>query len=244
MNPLVEQRRAFYEARPTERRLTGLLETRFVDPTGDAPATLGLTGYAATTGQPYAVRDFLGEYQEVITPGAFTKALQERDDVRLLLNHEGIPLARTKSGTMTLTEDATGLRVDVPSLDVESPLVQSVRSAMQRGDMDQMSFAFRATRQEWNEDYSERYVNEVALYDVSVVTYPANGTTSAKLRSAGLPFATIDRLSRGLALTEDDETALRALLAKHEEEPAGETVPDLSARERRLAQLRAVLGSV
>jgi hypothetical protein len=54
---------------------------------------------------------------------------------------------------------------------------------MERGDMDQMSFAFRVLRDEWNSDYSERKIYELKLFDVSMVTYPANPATVAKVRS-------------------------------------------------------------
>ena len=108
--------------------------------------------------------------------------MAERDDVRLLFNHDGIPLARTKSETLTLAEDKKGLKVDA-TLDTRSGMANDLIVAMERGDLDEMSFAFKVTRQEWNEDYTERWINEVKLYDVSVVTYPANPATSVKLRA-------------------------------------------------------------
>jgi len=174
---IIEARRAFYTERPREQR-RHRVEVRTAD-----DGTVGVTGYASVSDTPYEVSDFLGNYTETITRGAFAKALQERDDVRLLFNHDGIPLARTKSGTMTLGEDDRGLRVDVPSLDMASPLAQSVRSALARGDVDEMSFAFRAVQQDWNDDYTVRTIREVKLYDVSIVTYPANPATSVAMRS-------------------------------------------------------------
>jgi HK97 family phage prohead protease len=241
---IIEARKALYADKPIERRLRPF-EVREWDLTAPDASTVtpmvGLRGYASTTEEPYAVTDWLGEYQETICRGAFAKALNERQDVRLLINHEGIPVARTKSGTMTLTEDDRGLLVDVPSLDTDSPLVQTLRSAMQRGDLDQMSFSFRATRQEWNEDYTERFVREVKLFDVSAVTYPANEGTDVKLRG-GLPFGTLDRLAAGLPLTDEDRAALKPLLI---DEPAEDNPPvDDAARSRRLAQLRAFAASL
>ena len=91
---------------------------------------------------------------ETIRAGAFDKSIREKDDVRFLLNHDGVPLARTKSGTMTLEADEFGLLVDA-DLDPSSPIVAGLRSAMDRGDMDQMSFAFEVTRQEWSPDWSQ-----------------------------------------------------------------------------------------
>jgi len=69
-------------------------------------------------------------------------------------------------------------------LDPSSPYAQSVRSAVLRGDADQMSFAFRVTRQAWNEDYTERRIKEVQLFDASVVTYPASEATVVQMNAA------------------------------------------------------------
>ncbi len=181
--------------------------------------TLGLTGYACVTGVAYEVNDWLGTYEETVEAGSSTKTLAEKDDVRLLLNHDGLPLARTKSGTLRLSEDGTGLATDA-DLDKRSGLTNDVSVAMERGDLDQMSFAFQVTRQEWNEDYTQRFIRELKLFDVSVVTYPANPSTSVKLRGLDL----VDAL-------DDDE--LRELLARGQRRlsppPAD---PDLQVRLR------------
>jgi phage head maturation protease len=73
-----------------------------------AGATVAFTGYASTTETPYEVAD----YVEVIKRNAFKRTLNENPDTVLLVNHEGLPLARTSAGTMSLLEDDQGLRVD------------------------------------------------------------------------------------------------------------------------------------
>jgi HK97 family phage prohead protease len=156
-----------------------------------------LTGYASVTGVAYDVTDFLGTYAETIAVGAFTRAIAERQDVRLLLNHEGIPLARTASGTLTLREvlrpqddpqglGQTGLWIDATIDTAGSPLAQAAQSALARRDMSQMSFAFACSPsgQTWNKDYTERDVTDLDLFDVSIVTYPASSTTSAGIDQA------------------------------------------------------------
>jgi HK97 family phage prohead protease len=122
-----------------------------------------------------------GGFTEIIASGATAKSAAEAD-VRLLVNHDGIPLARTKSGTMTLQSDDIGLRVTA-QLDPTNPMSASLHSAMERGDMDQMSFAFKVIRDSWDAKYEIRTIHEVRLFDVSVVTYPANPASVAKLRS-------------------------------------------------------------
>lgn len=167
---------------------------------------LRVVGYASTYDQPYPIWGgaAAGGFDETIAPGAFDKSVREKDDVRFLVNHDGVPLARTKSGTMTLEADEVGLLVDA-TLDRESPKVQELRSAMDRGDMDQMSFAFEVTRQTWSPDYSQRTITEVKLYDVSVVTYPANDQTMALIgadasRPAVAAPVTAPAAGRGLSV--------------------------------------------
>ena len=143
--------------------------------------TLLFTGYASVFDKAYGVRDSKGVYEETIKQGAFKKTLQEQDDVRFLVNHDGIPLARTSSGTLELEEDDYGLFVRA-ELDPSNPTVAEVASAMKRNDLNEMSFAFQAIKDEFDESGQNRSVNEARLFDVSVVTYPANPWAGAKLR--------------------------------------------------------------
>lgn len=148
----------------------------------EAPdGALTLTGYASVTDTPYD----MGAYQETIKRGAFGKTLSEAPDVQLLLNHEGLPLARTLSGTLSLSEDDRGLAV-VASLNPNDPDVQRLAPKVQRGDIDQMSFAFRVTRQNWDENYENRDIAEVNINrgDVSIVNQGANPATSFSMRDA------------------------------------------------------------
>ena len=139
-------------------------------------------GVASVVDTPYKVRDMFGEYDETMARGAFNRTIKQKSDVRLLVNHAGVPLARTKSKTLTLSADPH-LRALAPGLDPSNPTVQEIRSALGRGDIDQMSVGFRVKDQDWNEDYTERTIREVELFDVSIVTYPASPTTSALIRS-------------------------------------------------------------
>ena len=65
-----------------------------------------IVGYAAVFNQ----ETDLGYFREMITPGAFDDVMN--DDVRLLLNHDGAPLARTTNGTLSLSVDDEGLRYE------------------------------------------------------------------------------------------------------------------------------------
>lgn len=146
----------------------------------DGDASAKFVGYASTTGVPYSVRDWLGEYDETIMPGAFAKTLREREDIPLLFNHDGVPMASTSSGTSLLSEDGEGLRNEA-DFDRRDALTNSICVQLQRKVLSKMSFSFRATKDTWNDTYDDRGVNEAALYDTSIVTYPANPSTSAEL---------------------------------------------------------------
>ena len=140
-----------------------------------------VTGYAAVFGEETNIG---GMFTEVIEKGAFRSALDRGDDVVFLINHDGLPLARTRSGTLKLREDERGLFVDT-YLDPNDPDVRSIIPKMRRGDLDKMSFAFIPTRQEWDDsgDMPKRSIQDLQLYDVSIVTTPAYDGTEIGLRS-------------------------------------------------------------
>jgi HK97 family phage prohead protease len=201
---------------------------------------LRFTGYASVTETPYEMQDWLGDYTEVVRRGAFSKTLAEGADVPFKLNHDGMTLARTKSGTMRLSEDSTGLHVEA-DLDPGNGQVRDIRSAMERGDLDEMSFAFRVTRQEWSPDYTQRDITEVNMNkgDVSIVNYGANPHTAGltSLRSA-LTDGSLNR--ERLAELIRSVPDLADMLADRPEEsaPEVERSEDLSLFEARLRRLK------
>jgi HK97 family phage prohead protease len=166
-----------------------------------------LSGYAAVFNDASVPLPF----KERIAPGAFRKTLSEAPDVRLLINHEGLPLARTKNGTLTLTEDDRGLRFDAELADTQE--ARDIHTLVNRGDVDQMSFAFRVIRQNWSKDKTERTLTEVSLSDgdVSVVTYPAYPTTTVEARQKIADA--LDAIKEGRKLDEDSIKALRDYLS-------------------------------
>jgi len=135
-----------------------------------------------------AVFDTIGDggwFEEQIAPGAFTNSIK-KDDVRATFNHDpNYVLGRNGTGTLSLVEDEKGLYVEIDPPDTQ--LVRDlVLSPVVRGDISQMSFAFAIIRDSWEkrEDKKDlRTLEEVKLYDVSVVTYPFYEQTDVALRS-------------------------------------------------------------
>jgi uncharacterized protein len=165
------------EAIMTEREIRSGVPMEF---RADAEGEVRVSGYAAVFGEETSIGDM---FTEVIQQGAFTDAIG-RDDVVFLINHEGLPLARTRSGTLTLLEDDHGLFMEA-MLDQNDPDVRSIVPKMQRGDLDKMSFAFYPEVQSWDESGAlpKRLISKVKLYDVSIVTTPAYSGTEIGLRS-------------------------------------------------------------
>ena len=122
-------------------------------------------GYAAVFN---SVTD-LGPFKERIAPGAFADVLD--NDVRFLVNHDGVPLARTTNGTMELKEDEHGLHYRAQLSDTQAG--RDLYTMIKRGDISQSSFAFTIAR-ESVDDENVRVIEKVAsLIDTSAVTYPA-----------------------------------------------------------------------
>ena len=151
-----------------------------------------ITGYAAVWNR---MSEDLGGFREIIAPGAFTRALERGDTIKLLYDHDSATaMASTDNGTLELREDETGLHVWA-RVDMSDPDVQRVAAKLRSGVVDQMSFAFSmgdGAEDEW--DYTAgmpvRTIRSVSdLYEVSVVAFPAYTSTKVALleraRNAG-----------------------------------------------------------
>jgi HK97 family phage prohead protease len=164
------------------------LELRAIDESADDGWTV--SGYAAVFDSPSEPLP----WTEYVKRGAFRKTIKDGADVRLLIDHTGVPLARTKSGTLKLREDDKGLYMEA-RLDPANPDAVKMRSALMRGDVSQMSFAFETVKDGWNKDRTVRELKEVRLHDVSIVTYPAYEETSAEMRNNDTTDTPVDTVS-------------------------------------------------
>jgi HK97 family phage prohead protease/HK97 family phage major capsid protein len=123
----------------------------------------------------------LGYFNERIARGAFDGVME--DDVRLLINHAGVPLARTTNGTLDLEVDDNGLRYTARLADTTEG--RDLYKLIKRGDISQSSFAFTIEDEEWDRKQNLRTIKRMgSLLDVSPVTYPAYPTTTVAARMA------------------------------------------------------------
>ena len=144
------------------------------------------------TGRPivYDSRTDLGWYDEIIENGALADT--DLRDVRFLVNHntDMIPLARSRNNnansTMQMSVDDEGMAIRV-DLDVENNSeAKNLYSAVERGDIDGMSFMFTVDGDRWDDIESEHPVRTVTkigkVLEVSAVTFPAYQATSISAR--------------------------------------------------------------
>lgn len=149
-------------------------------------------GYGAVFNEEYVLYESpTYRLVEIIKPGAFTRALKEKQDVRCLFNHDpDNVLGRTTNDTLQLSEDSTGLQFS-DDLDVRTSVAANVKAFIERGDVTGCSFAFRVQSQTWRAstdpetkmETEVREIEDVDLYDVGPVTYPAYEATSVGLRA-------------------------------------------------------------
>lgn len=176
----------------------------------------------------------LGSFIERIKPGAFAKSLAERKlNIRMFLNHNADNvLATTRAKTLALAEDHTGLHVTARLPETQAG--RDLSTLIKRGDVDSMSFGFQTVKDSWSEDYGQRELIEVKLFEVSPVTgWPAYADTQAAVRHvAALIEAEESEVAAALrsltdiaeALSTEDYNLLLALLNKRRGE-RGQVIP-------------------
>ena len=132
--------------------------------------------------------DIGGWFEEVIEPGALDKT--DLRDVRLCLNHDtSFVYARSRrnnpNSTMRLMPDAFGMEFEANLAIEESAKARDLYTAVQREDIDKMSFMFVIDDEEWenlDSDYPTRHIKSIAtVYEISAVTFPAYEGTSLEI---------------------------------------------------------------
>lgn len=166
----------------------------------------------------------LGGFREIIAEGAFDGRLN--DDVRFLINHDGLPLARTTNGTLRLSTDERGLKYEAKV--ANTSLGRDLIELMRNGTINQSSFAFVVEDDSWEvrDGMNIRTINKVSrLYDVSAVTYPAYESASASVALRSMEAWK----------QQEEEKVMKDNLQKEKEEREKE---DKDLTKRSLAELR------
>ena len=204
----IRDERTVMETIPVQGRTNSNVEFRAVTGQLDGEGRT-FVGYAAMFDVPSEPLPFV----ERIARGAFDRTLRNRKrDVRLYVNHDSnMVLASKRSGTLRLSEDDRGLRVEADLPD--TTYANDLRELMRSNVVDKMSFGFQVPRggDTWSDDGRERTLRQVELFEVSVVTgFPAYDQTSAAVRS-------LDRLSARTGMPVDELTQALDALADGQE---------------------------
>jgi uncharacterized protein len=126
-------------------------------------------------------------FTERIAPGAFRGSLRNRNDIKLLWNHDsGQPLASTRAGNLRLTEDERGLYVEATL--PQTSVGRDASVLIREGIVDSMSFGFTVARngEEWSEDGQVRTLTKISLHEVSIVSFAAYPATAGSTAVRGL----------------------------------------------------------
>lgn len=148
---------------------------------------LTLEGYGAVFNTPTLINDWMGDFEEIIAPGAFAKTIRDKGPrgIRLQFDHGRHPLIGSiPLGVIEeLHEDARGLFVRARLTD--NWLIQPIRDAISDGSVQGMSFRFRVLREEVDSDREPelRTVKEVELFEVGPVVWPAYEQTTVGVRA-------------------------------------------------------------
>lgn len=135
----------------------------------------------------------LGGFVERVAPDAFKRTLGDNPDTRALINHDpSLLLGRSRSGTLRLSTDDTGLHYEIDAPD--TGYARDLLVSMERGDLTHSSFGFFVREDEWDETEQGmplRTLTAVSIHngDVSPVTYPAYEDTDSGV--AGRAFQSL-----------------------------------------------------
>lgn len=145
-------------------------------------------GYATTFDQPYLLYES-DDYKvyEVVDSRAFIGC--DLSDVIMQYDHMGRVFARNKNGTLTFNTDSTGFKIrgDLGGTQLGSQIYEEIKG----GYSDKMSISFTIAKDKRESITDENGITTVTrtilqikkLYDVSVVSIPANDMTSISARS-------------------------------------------------------------
>lgn len=128
-----------------------------------------LVGYVARFNQPARVVVNGRTVTERFAPGAFRRTLAERREIVGLLDHDvSRVIGRTSTNTLRLNEDAEGLAFECLLPDTQ--YARDAHALAKRGDMGGGSIGFRAVKETWNADKSERTIFDADLFEVSAIS--------------------------------------------------------------------------
>lgn len=194
------------------QRFSEANELRAVEPTEDSKYVI--EGYAIVYEQ---ITNIGGLFKEIVKRGALDGC--DLTDVPLFIHHGAnkIPLARSrnnnKNSTMLLTPDGNGLHFRAELDGDNNAEARALYSAVQRKDIDGMSYAFRVKEERWIDLDKEVPTREIHKFkkipEISALWSPQyKGTSIKEARAEALDSADKDALDSARATLESEKNEL------------------------------------
>jgi HK97 family phage prohead protease len=127
----------------------------------------GSTGTFEGYGSVFGVVD---SYRDVVMPGAFKESLENYGMPKLLLQHASWMVG---GKYLEVYEDEKGLYVK-GELNLEVQAAREVYSLMKQGAISGLSIGYSVQEEEQDRTTGVNQLKKVRLYEVSIVTFPAN----------------------------------------------------------------------
>jgi HK97 family phage prohead protease len=210
--------------------------------TANDDGTLKVEGYVNKTNQPSNMLGRESRFIEVIKPGVWQRAIEKAKEIHFYAEHDKNKiLSSTRNGSLQLREDENGLYMTATI----SPTSwgKDYYQLIKDGILQNMSFGFRAIKDSWRNmgDHFQRVVDEVELFEVSVVRDPAYASSTISARGIDLvedevPSSELNLRTIEIRSDEDIEKIAKRIFEmlqanikvaeQHEEEPKDEVTDE------------------
>ena len=197
-----------------------------------------IEGYGSVFGE----RD---SYDDVIAVGAFVDSLKAHKTAgtmpAMLWQHDG---AKPIGIWTEMVEDSKGLRIK-GQLALETSLGKEAHALLKMGALNGLSIGFISKQWAYDRDTDVRTLTEVDLWEVSLVTFPANGkarVTNVKAADDLAAPKDAERLLRDAGFSKSDATAFVSRVMRMGEarrESADSTAAAMRSADRLLASLQS-----
>ena len=157
------------------KKISAMLELKSIDAEGR------FAGYAS-------VFDVVDNQRDIVLPGAFAQTIRDRaPQIKLLWQHQ----PEEPIGVIeTLFEDARGLYVEGRLL-LDVARSREAFALLKAGAVSGLSIGYSPVRYTIDPDSGVRRLAEVDLYEVSLVTFPANQAANVTVVKTAKPYAGI-----------------------------------------------------
>jgi len=158
----------------------------------------------------------LGGYKEILSPGCFTKTINENRIYALINHNTDKCLGNSKSGTLTFIDTPNYLECRV-EINERVSFANDLYEAVLRNDVIGLSFGFSSIKEDWDNTNNIRILKEVRLYEVSFgVVFPAYQSTFSFTETRG--FLSLMDKEEKLEVLKELQKELKDLLKEKENE--------------------------